>query len=51
MGECPVLFVENVQCLFRVKGNVGIGHVLAACVGARTGHGTGTLDIVILIGH
>jgi len=34
MGECPVLFVENVQCLFRAKGNVGIGHVLAACVGA-----------------
>jgi hypothetical protein len=30
MGECPVLFVENVQCLFRAKGNVGVGHVFAA---------------------
>ena len=37
MGECPVLFVENVQCLFRDLGNVGVGHVLAACVGARSG--------------
>jgi len=30
-------YSENSQPLFRVKGNVGVGHVLAACVGAWTG--------------
>ena len=43
MGECPVLFVENVQCLFRANGNVGIGHVFRLGVGTSIGHETGTI--------